>query len=200
MTQRHNHYEAAFEAFVRAAGVPYVAIDEAKRARMGGKSLKSLDFIVSPVERPFRWLVDVKGRRFGGTVAAGRRRECWKNWSTRDDIESLARWQALFGPRFVPLLAFVYEIVDDLSPLPAEQLFAFRSRLYAMVAIRLDHYTSAARIISPKWGTLAMPRDRFRELARPLSEFFLTTGCRETQNIAAFRTPDAARPSDAALP
>ena len=170
MTRRHNHYEAAFEACLRENEVPYVAVDEAKRARMGGRSLKSLDFIVSPVGGAHRWLVDVKGRRFGSS-GAGKRHQAWKNWSTRDDIESMAHWQQLFGPPFTPLLAFAYEIVDDVAPLAANQLFRFRKRLYGMVAIRFDHYVSGARVISPRWGTCAMPSERFRELARPLTHF-----------------------------
>ena len=32
MAQRSNHYEAAFEGFIRSIRVPCVAIDEAKRA------------------------------------------------------------------------------------------------------------------------------------------------------------------------
>jgi hypothetical protein len=45
---RDNHYEAAFEEFLRSRGVPYVAVDEAKRSLMSdGASIKSLDFIVS---------------------------------------------------------------------------------------------------------------------------------------------------------
>ena len=35
MAQRSNHYEAAFEAFIRSIRVPCVAVDEAKRA-IGG--------------------------------------------------------------------------------------------------------------------------------------------------------------------
>ncbi len=167
MAQRHNHYEAAFEAFLRERGVPYVAVDEAKRATFAGKSVKNLDFIVSPVGARRRWLVDVKGRKF----ASGAGRQCWKNWTTRDDLESMARWQALFGATFTPLLVFAYEVVGDLSPLEGDQLFVFRQRLYAMVAIQLDHYASAAQTISPKWNTVAMPVARFREMARPLTEF-----------------------------
>mgnify|MGYP007073182904 FL=1 len=172
MTRRHNHYEAAFEAFLREHAVPYVAVDEAKRAKLGSKSLKSLDFIVSPAALTQRWLVDVKGRRFGSTSAAtARRAQAWKNWITRDDIESMAHWQKLFGGDFLPLLVFVYDVVDDVAPLPTHELFRFRRRLYAPVAIRFDHYASAARVISPKWGTCAMPADRFRELAQPLTHF-----------------------------
>ncbi len=64
MANRDNHYEAAFEEYLRNRGVPYVAVDESKRSLLGnGASIKSLDFIVSaPGETT--WLVDVKGRRF----------------------------------------------------------------------------------------------------------------------------------------
>ena len=63
MAKRDNHYEAAFEEFLRRRQIPYVAVDETKRALLGDASLKSLDFIVStPLGNS--WLVDVKGRRF----------------------------------------------------------------------------------------------------------------------------------------
>jgi hypothetical protein len=64
MANRDNHYEAAFEEYLRYRCVPYVAVDEAKRSLLAnGESIKSLDFIVSsPGE--ITWLVDVKGRRF----------------------------------------------------------------------------------------------------------------------------------------
>lgn len=78
MANRDNHYEAAFEAFLRRRGVPYVAVDEAKRSLMSnGASIKSLDFIVSaPGQKT--WLVDVKGRRFpSGDV----QKQYWKNLS-----------------------------------------------------------------------------------------------------------------------
>ena len=60
---RDNHYEAAFEEYLRARQVPYVAVDEARRTLAGDASLKSLDFIVSSSSGR-SWLVDVKGRRF----------------------------------------------------------------------------------------------------------------------------------------
>ncbi len=64
MANRDNHYEAAFEEFLRARGVPYVAVDEARRSLLAdGRSIKSLDFIVASPGGT-SWLVDVKGRRF----------------------------------------------------------------------------------------------------------------------------------------
>ena len=45
MANRDNHYEAAFEEYLRSRGVPYVAVDEARRSVLSdGASIKSLDF------------------------------------------------------------------------------------------------------------------------------------------------------------
>ena len=81
VANRDNHYEAAFEEYLRGRGVPYVAVDEAKRSVLSdGASIKSLDFIVSSPGSasgcPVRWLVDVKGRRFpSGDI----QKQYWKN-------------------------------------------------------------------------------------------------------------------------
>ena len=94
----------------------------------------------------------------------------WKNWSTRDDLLSLAQWERLFGQAFCGLFVFAYNILGDRAPLPYEQLFEFRNKLYAFVAVRLADYAGHARPISAKWDTLAMPAADFRRLARPLDE------------------------------
>jgi hypothetical protein len=171
MAKRDNHYEAAFEAWLRWLAVPYVAVDESHRAtavrnQHNVRTLKSLDFIVSPRGGAASWLVDVKGRRF---PTAGR--QYWRNWSTVDELESLAGWEALLGPRAGGLLVFAYNVVGNLSPLPAEELFTYRNSLYAFVGIRLDHYTSFARRLSPRWGTVTLSVSQFRALARPVREF-----------------------------
>ena len=167
MAKRDNHYEAAFEAWLRERRVPYVAVDEARRSRFPGGSIKCLDFIVSPTSG-FSWLVDVKGRRF----PSGQQKQYWKNWSTRDDLVSLARWQRWFGERFGGLFVFAYNVVGNRSPLPGERLFEFRGGLYAFVGIRLQEYAMHARTISRRWDTLAMSTSHFRQLAAPADEFF----------------------------
>ena len=56
MANRDNHYEAAFEEYLRGRGVPYVAVDEAKRSVLSdGGSIKSLDFIVSTPRQVRGW-------------------------------------------------------------------------------------------------------------------------------------------------
>ncbi len=172
MAKRDNHYEAAFEAWLRWLRVPYVAVDEAHRSAMPQvalpeRTIKSLDFIVSPPSCSGAWLVDVKGRQF---PTAGR--QFWRNWSTADELESLASWEALFEKGSTGLLVFAYNVIGELAPLPAEELFVYREKLYGFVGIRLDHYTSFARQLSPRWGTVTVATARFRELARPAREFF----------------------------
>jgi hypothetical protein len=169
MAKRDNHYEAAFEAFLRARQIPYVAVDETRRSLAPDESLKNLDFIVSPPAAGRSWLVDVKGRRF----PSGRRKQYWRNWCPRDELKSLASWELLFGPHTSGLLVFAYHLVADQSPLPAEHCFGFRDQLYAFVGIRLEHYASWARTLSPKWDTVMVPTQRFRQLAQPVGDFFV---------------------------
>ena len=167
MANRDNHYEAAFEEYLRARGIPYVAVDEAKRSLLSsGASIKSLDFIVSS-PGPMTWLVDVKGRRFpSGDV----QKQYWKNWSTRDDLRSLAQWEELFGANFCGLFVFAYDVLGDRAPLPAEELFPCRGNVYGFIAVPLSDYAAHAHPISPRWDTWAMPSVEFRRFARPLAE------------------------------
>ena len=46
MADRSVHYEAAFEGYLRDRGVPYVSVDEAKKALFATAKLKSFDFVV----------------------------------------------------------------------------------------------------------------------------------------------------------
>lgn len=150
MARLHNHYEAAFEALLRQRRTPYVAVDEKRRSlvaqQSGRDSLKSVDFLVSP-PGPTSYLVDIKGRQF----PAGRaNKQYWRNWSTRDDLRSLAEWARYFGPDFSPLLVFAFELVADRSPVPADDVWRFRDRRYGFVAVPLADYWQSARTLSPK--------------------------------------------------
>jgi hypothetical protein len=167
MAKRDNHYEAAFEAWLRWLEIPYVAVDETHRSLAGARrgSLKSVDFLVSPTGGG-GWLVDVKGRRFPTGSSY------WKNWSTTDELTSLAQWEQLLGPRFAGLLVFAYNVVGNRAPLAADELFVFRGGLYGFVAVKLDHYVSSSRPLSPRWGTITVPVAQFRSLARPAREVF----------------------------
>jgi hypothetical protein len=167
---RSNHYEAAFEAYLQWHALCYVAVDETRRAQLGGSRVKSLDFIVVGANGS-RLLVDVKGRRFP-TGSAGRARRVWECWSTQGDVDGLQRWEALFGPDYTGLLVFAYQVMPGYDlPEQTEDLWTWRGRRYLLRAVTVADYRRSLRVRSPKWGTVGLPRSAFRELARPLHDF-----------------------------
>jgi hypothetical protein len=184
---RDNHYEAAFEAYLRARRLGYVAVDETHRSSLDDEPVKSLDFIVHGA-RGARLLVDVKGRRFPGGPK-DRPRRVWESWSTRDDIDGLERWAERFGPGYLGLLVFAYQIRPTVKlPLGVRDLWFWRGRPYLYRAVPVAEYRLVMRVRSPKWGTVMLPTADFRRLVRPLSDY--THG----PAAAGSLTPSLARP------
>ncbi len=171
MAIRSNHYEAAFEAYIRALRVPCVAIDEARRAIFGEQGVKNPDFLLYP-RFSENLVVEVKGKR--GKNARGRRD--WENWVTIDDLDGLVRWQSTFGPCFRSILVFAYAEVPQVFPLPRDSgAFEFRGMEYRFWAVGLDDYISHLRSRGPAWKAVAMARRAFRRRVRPLLEWLPMT-------------------------
>jgi hypothetical protein len=167
---RSNHYEAAFEAYLRARRLGYVAVDEAHRASLDDAPVKSLDFIVHGPNGA-KLLVDVKGRRFPGG-AKDKPRRVWESWSTREDIDGLGRWAEHFGPEYRGLLVFVYRILPTvLMPLGTRDLWNWHGRFYLLRAVLVDDYRRHMRVRSPRWGTVMLPTAVYRELVRPFRHY-----------------------------
>lgn len=164
MADRSVHYEAAFEAFLRHRGVPYVAVDEAKKALFYNAKLKSFDFVVYSKNGP-NLLVDVKGRQ----ARNGRGGASYQTWTTQQDVEDLLQWQQVFGEGFQAVLAFVYWIDPPLTPEPG--MFEFRERWYLLMGIELNEYREHMRRRSVKWETVSLPIADFRSLARPIESW-----------------------------
>ena len=163
VAQRRFHYELAFEHYLRSNAIPYVAVDEAKRAlahRREGSlypgSLKSFDFVIYSASGR-NLLVDVKGRKHSGK--SGRNLQ---NWVTRDDVRCLEQWSAIFGDGFEA--AFVFAFWCDVPPPDALFLetFEFNDRWYAVLAVRLADYQKHMRERSVKWDTVSLPAEAFR--------------------------------------
>ena len=161
MADRSVHYEAAFEAFLRERKIPYVAVDEAKKALFSEAKLKSFDFVVYSKSGP-NLLIDVKGRQ--AKESSGRKG--FESWTTERDIEDLTQWQQVFGEGFTAVLAFVYWI--ECPMLPDESMFTFRERWYQFMGIDLFKYRDHMRRRSEKWQTVSLSAEDFRQLARPL--------------------------------
>src|SRR3954464_10220087 len=113
MADRSIHYEAAFEAFLRDRGIPYVAVDEAKKALFSTAKLKSFDFVVYSSSGP-NLLIDVKGR----SLRNREQRKGFETWTTEQDVGALLQWQQVFGDGFKAVLSFVYWIDPPLVPEP----------------------------------------------------------------------------------
>jgi len=167
MAQRRFHYDLAFERYLRDRTIPYIAVDEAKRALQNTKpptSLKSFDFVVY-AENGSNLLIDVKGRKH-----SGRSNRSLDNWVTESDIDCMAKWQGIFGDGFEAAFVFLYWCAQQPPDALFHEIFESNDRWYAVLAIRLSDYRQHMRQRSPRWGTVSMPAADFTRLAVPLKE------------------------------
>ncbi len=164
MADRKVHYEAAFEEYLRHLGIPYVAVDEAKKALFSNARLKSFDFVVYSKNGP-NLLVDVKGR----SMRSSGRSVTFQTWATEQDVSDLMQWEQVFGDGFKAVLAFVYWIDPPLTPEPA--MFEHQKRWYQLLGVELSEYRDHMRRRSAKWETVALPVSDFRSLARPIQSW-----------------------------
>lgn len=173
MAHRDNHYEAAFEDYLRCRGWPYVAVDETKKAIFADARIKSFDFLVYSSNGP-NLLVDVKGRKFPDGGMRGRKRgatRAWENWITREDIDGLREWQGVFGADFAGMLVFAYWLQGPPQRSPFQDVHLFRQKHYAFVGMLLDDYVSACHPRSAKWQTVTMPGDEFANRCADIASF-----------------------------
>lgn len=187
MAQRRHHYERAFEWFLRARRIPYVAVDEAKKALLpdggdmrrgdgasagpaGGLALKSFDFVIYG-DAGSNLLIDIKGRRVGsskkaaGSLASAR----LESWVTMEDIESLREWERLFGPSFQAAFVFVYWCQQQPPDALFQEIFEYRGVWYALRAVTLSAYVQSMKVRSPRWKTVDVPRAAFERISQPFA-------------------------------
>lgn len=193
MAQRRHHYEQAFEEYLRARRIPYVAVDEAKKAllppgvRLGSPgaegvpqgSLKSFDFVI--YGQASNLLLEVKGRRVGrsrrgldspgshGLIPRARRAARLESWVTLDDVNSLKAWEGLFGQGFEAAFAFVYWCDEQPPDALFQEVFEHRGRWYAIRTVRLADYAQSMRTRSVRWGTVHLPPQTYERVSHPLA-------------------------------
>lgn len=190
VTQRRHHYEAAFEDFLRSSRIPYVAVDEAKKAllpesasprlevRRDGderaSSVKSFDFVIYGESQNL--LLEVKGRRISPRSLAAARidaarpaRSRLENWVTQDDIDSLATWGSLFGSGFEPAFVFVYWCEEQPPDALFQEIFESRGRWYALRCVLLSDYRANMKVRSPRWRTVHIATSRFEQISQPFT-------------------------------
>ena len=194
MAQRRHHYERAFEGYLREQRLPYVAVNEAKRALLpagaklvmeggGGDSggggaeesgaIKNFDFVVygeigGDGEQAENLLVEVKGRRLPRLRRAdgSPAKARLESWVTMGDVEALKVWEGLFGAGYEAVFVFVYWC-DDVPPdgLFAE-VFEFQGRWYTVRAVTLADYEANMKVRSPKWRTVNLSSGDFERVWR----------------------------------
>lgn len=194
MTQRRHHYERAFEEYLRRRAIPYVAVDEARKAllpdnadlriavdytagsasgaaaqppRIGfTQSLKSFDMVVYGDQ--LNLLIELKGRKITPTRTPSARARL-ESWVTQDDVDALTQWQHLFGSGFEAAFVFVYWCDEQPPDALFQEIFEYQGRWYALRAISLAAYRAAMKPRSARWRTVDLPASLFSQLSQPFA-------------------------------
>jgi hypothetical protein len=165
-----NHYERAFKNWLIDNHIKYVAFDEHKRMTLGQTDIKSFDFLLYlPGDRIV--IAEVKGRTFKGTSLANLTHlECWV---TTEDVDGLTKWQEVFGADHQAVFIFAYKMANIDVDFDGREIFDFDANRYLFLCVRLDDYRRFMKRRSPKWQTVTLPADKFRQCAVPLGELLL---------------------------
>lgn len=181
MPRRRQHYETAFENYLRLNRVPFISVDEARRSLLpegaslrietenGAETLKSFDAVI--YDEPVNYLIDVKGRKVPVRKSDGARpaaRSRLQTWVTEDDVRSLTEWENLFGPGFRSAFVFLYWCEAPPPDGLFLEVFDDRGRWYAPRVVTLRDYVARMRVRSPRWRTVHLSTADFDELSRPL--------------------------------
>ena len=164
-----NHYERAFENWLIDHRIEYVAEYQHERATIGEVEIKSFDFLLWPRSRPI--IVEVKGRTFkGASLAKMAGFECWV---TAEDVDGMVKWQQILGAGHRAVFVFAYRIENIDVDFDGKEIFDFDANQYLFFCVRLEDYRKFMKRRSPKWGTVTLPADKFRQCAMQLGEFLL---------------------------
>jgi len=157
-----NHYERAFENWLIDNHIQYVSADKHKKTAFGRSKIKSFDFLLYPPSQQII-IAEVKGRSFkGATLAKLAGLECWV---TTDDIDGLAKWQEVFGPGHTAVFVFAYKIENIDVDFDGRDFYDFDANRYIFFAVKLNDYRKFMKRRSPKWQTVTLPADKFRQCA-----------------------------------
>ena len=164
-----NHYERAFENWLMDHRIEYVAEYQHERASFGRVDIKSYDFLLYPHRRPI--IVEVKGRKFKGTSLA--KLSGFECWVTAEDVDGLLTWQQVLGEGHQVIFVFAYKMENVDVDCNGRDVFDFDANSYLFLCVRLEDYRKYMKRRSPKWRTVTLPADKFRQCAMQLSEFLL---------------------------
>jgi hypothetical protein len=157
-----NHYERAFGNWLIDNSVQYIAVDEHKRATLGQLKIKSFDYLLYPQSQEII-VAEVKGRKFKGTSFA--RLAGFECWVTADDVAGLVKWQEILGAGHHAAFVFAYKVEKIDVDFDGREVYDFNNDRYIFFAVRLNDYRKFMKLRSPKWRTVTLPADKFRQCA-----------------------------------
>lgn len=160
-----NHYERAFENWLTVNHIQYTSVDEHKKAVFGRSKIKSFDFLLYPRNGQVI-IAEVKGRLFKGTSFA--KLTGFECWVTAEDIDGLTKWQEIFGLGHLIVFVFAYKIENIDVDFDGRDVFNFDAYRYIFFAVKLDDYRKFMKRRSPKWKTVTLPADKFRQCVMQL--------------------------------
>ena len=164
-----NHYERAFENWLIDNRIEYVAEYQHERVTFQDTEIKSFDFLLCPHGRPV--IVEVKGRRFKGVSLA--KMAGFECWVTTEDVDGLLKWQQLLGAGHRAIFVFAYRMQNIDVDFDGREVFDFDASKYLFFCVALEDYRNFMKRRSPKWQTVTLPADTFRQCATQLREFLL---------------------------
>ena len=88
--------------------------------------------------------------------------ECWVS---REDVDGLADWQRILGSGHLAVFVFAYQIENIDVDFDGREVYESSRGRYVFFAVRLDEYRRCMKLRSPKWQTLNLPAEKFRESA-----------------------------------
>jgi len=168
----HEHYERAFEEWLRRGRIPYVPVDQVRRSTDREGPIKSFDFLVHAGDR--HYIVDVKGKCFP-QVSRGRE-VYWENWIHFSDLEGLLAWEGHFGVGYTGLLVYCYWLQVPAGeggsgvPAPARTITT-GARDYLITAIPAQLFAENCRRRSTRWQAVHVPVREFTSLVKPIEHF-----------------------------
>jgi len=163
----HEHYERAFEEWLRRGRVPFVPVEQVRRSPGREGPIKSFDFLVHAGER--HYIVDVKGKCFP-EVSRGRE-VYWENWIHFSDLEGLFAWEGHFGEGYTGLLVYCYWLQLPAGGPAVARTITTGVRDYLIVAIPARTFAENCRRRSTRWQAVHVPVRRFTSLVKPVEHF-----------------------------
>ncbi len=168
-TTGSNHYELAFENWLKDNHIRFTRIDETKRARLGKATFKSFDYFVYAGTHNII-IADVKGRKFKGT--SFEKLTSLQCWVTETDITDIEFWQEIFGDDHHAVFVFAYDIENVDVDFDGRDVYDYDGKKYLFFCAELDKYKKNLKVRSPKWKTVTLSADNFRACAVEMKDFF----------------------------